>query len=337
MKRKRGENILLTGTTGFVGGRLLRELSKRGLSPRCLVRSVDKFRRNFSDYPADCVFEGDLFGSDTLRKALEGVDLAYYLVHSMGGHSLFDVAQFAERDRWAARNFVRAANKAGVKRIVYLGGLGEIADNLSKHLMSRHEVADILESGLAKATIFRAANILGAGGAPFEILRYLVERLPLMVVPRWVDTRCQPIDIEDAIAYLAGCIDHPATEGGEFDIGGPDIITYREMMLIYARVRGLKRVVISLPLLTPRLSSLWISLLSPVPAGVVSPLLEGLRNEVVCRENRIRQILPLNLTPLEVSICKALVEVSRGPGRLASLQACFLTKSCIGQRERRLL
>ncbi len=331
MTQTNGEKILLTGATGFVGGRLLRTLSDRGFSPRCMVRSLEKFRRRFPDYPAGCLYEGDLFGSETLARALEGVELAYYLVHSMGGRSLFNVAEFAERDRLAARNFVRAADRAGVKRIVYLGGLGEMADNLSKHLKSRHEVADILESGRARATIFRAANILGAGGAPFEMLRHLVEKLPVMLVPRWVNTRCQPIDIRDVIEYLAGCIDHPATEGSEFDIGGPEIITYRDMMRIYARVRGLKRALISLPLLTPRLSSLWISLLSPVPAGVVSPLLEGLRNEVVCRENRIRDIIPIPLTPLEVSICNALVETNRGPGRLPSVQACFLSKNYYGK------
>ena len=156
------------------------------------------------------------------------------------------------------------------------------------------------------------------------MLRHMVERLPVIFAPRWVDTRCQPININDAIAYLAGCMDKPETENAEFDIGGPGIITYRDMMTIYAGVRGLKRAIVSAPFLTPVLSSIWIGMFTPVPAGVARPLLEGLKNEVICRENRIRGVIALRLTPLEVSICNALQEASEGPGKLKSRQSCFL-------------
>lgn len=317
--------ILVTGSTGFVGGRLVSALSSRGIVTRCLVRSVDRFSEfgSKSGIKAEPV-EADLLKPDTLEKALDGIDTAFYLVHSMGGRTIFENRVFEERDRQAARNFVRAADSAGVRRIIYLGGLGEMGDDLSKHLASRREVADILGSGRAKATILRAANIIGAGGAPFEMLRHLVERLPVIIAPKWIDTRCQPIDINDAVSYLIGSLGSPETAGGEFDVGGPDIITYREMMKIYAGVRGLKRMIFSAPYGTPALSSLLISVITPVPSGVVNPLVEGLKNEVICRENRIRDLVPITLTPLDHSICNALVEAQGGPGKVASRQSCFL-------------
>ncbi len=316
--------ILLTGATGFVGGRLLRALLERGFPVRCMVRSAERFTRIFSDFDKNDVIEADLLRLQGLDRALEGVDLVYYLVHSMGGHSLRDAARFAELDRQAATNLTRAAEKSGLRRIIYLGGLGELADNLSKHLASRQEVARILESGTFKVTLLRAANIIGAGGAPFEMLRHLVERFPILVSPRWIDTRCQPIDINDTVAYLIGCMENPETAGEEFDIGGPEVITYREMMTIYARVRGLKRVIVSAPFLSAAVSSAWISRFSPVPSGVTLPLLEGLKNEVICRENRIQEFVPLRLTPLEISICNALLEAGGGPGKLNTAQSCIL-------------
>lgn len=320
-----GRETLVTGATGFVGGRLVRALAKRGIKPKCLVRSVPRFREHFPDPATANPIEADLLDPRTLDRVLDGVHLAFYLIHSMGGRTISETRRFAERDRVAAVNFVQAAERSGVSRIVYLGGLGEMGDNLSPHLASRQEVSVILRSGGLAATILRAANIIGSGGAPFEMLRHMVERLPVIVAPRWVDTRCQPIDIYDAIEYLIGCMDNPDTAGGEFDIGGPDIITYRKMMQIYARVRGLKRTILAGPFLTPGLSAMLISLFTPVPAGVTSPLLEGLRNEVICRENRIREMVPIRLTPLEVSICNALQEVSSGPGKVLSRQSCFLS------------
>jgi uncharacterized protein YbjT (DUF2867 family) len=291
---------------------------------RCLVRSPEKLRGYLFAEEDIEIAGGDLLKEDTLGSALEGIEVAYYLVHSMGGRTIGENRIFAERDRVAAKNFIRAADKAGVSRVIYLGGLGETGDQLSKHLASRQEVGEILASGRAQATELRAPNIMGAGGAPFEMLRYLVERLPVMVCPRWIETRCQPIDIRDMVNYLLGCLREPATAGLSFDVGGPDIVTYRKMMEIYAKVRSLKRLIITVPVLTPRLSTYWVNLVTPVPSGVVNPLVEGLKNEVICRENRIRELIPINLMDLEQSICIALQEVEKGPGKLISQQACLL-------------
>jgi uncharacterized protein YbjT (DUF2867 family) len=317
-------NILVTGAAGFVGCRLVQALLARGLTPRCIVRSKQRFFRLFPEFPDKAAVEGDLLDPVSLDGAFEGVELAYYLIHSMDSQSVFDTRRFVDRDRRAAENFVRAAEKEGVRRIVYLGGLGDVKDNLSRHLASRQEVARILHSGKPDLTVFRAANIIGAGGAPFEILRHLVERLPVLIAPRWIDTRCQPIDIRDAVNYLVGSIETPETAGEDFDIGGPDITSYREMMEIYAKVRGLRRIIIPFPYLPPRISAIWTALLTPVPTGVVVPLLEGLKNEVICRENRIRDVLPFPLTPIDSSICNALLEVRSGPGKLLSGRYCVL-------------
>jgi uncharacterized protein YbjT (DUF2867 family) len=316
--------VLVTGATGFVGGRLLHALTARGTKVRCLVRSPEKLRKMlFPDAEVDIV-AGDLLRSENLDRALDGIEVAYYLVHSMGGRTIGENKVFAERDRLAATNFIEAANKAGTSRIIYLGGLGETGTHLSKHLSSRQEVGQILFSGDAKTTELRAPNIMGAGGAPFEMLRYLVERLPVMVCPRWIETRCQPIDIRDMVDYLIGCLWEPATVGLALDVGGPEILTYRDMMETYARVRGLKRVIITVPVLTPKLSTYWVNMVTPVPSGVVNPLVEGLRNEVICRENRIRELIPIKLTPLEQSLCNALQEVDKGPGKLISRQSCLM-------------
>lgn len=316
--------ILLTGATGFVGGRLLHALTANGLNVSCLVRSPERLQKRLSSEEKVEIVQGDLLQVEKLDSALDGVEVAYYLVHSMGGRTIGQNKVFAKRDRIAAQNFTRTADKAGVKRIIYLGGLGETGDKLSKHLASRQEVGQILSSANAKTTELRAPNIMGAGGAPFEMLRYLVERLPVMVCPRWIETRCQPIDIQDMTKYLLGCLWEPATAGLSLDVGGPDIVTYREMMEIYAKVRGLKRLIITVPVLTPRLSTYWVNMVTPVPSGVVNPLVEGLRNEVICKDNRIRELIPIKLTPLEQSICNALQEVEKGPGKLISQQSCFL-------------
>lgn len=316
--------VLLTGATGFVGGRLVRQLDEAGIGCRCLVRSVGRFPKELTEGGRVELVEGDLLDRDAVRRALEGIDLAYYLVHSMGGRSISEYKKFIDRDFRAAENFVRAADEMGVRRIVYLGGLGETGEGLSEHLASRHKVGEILHSGKAQTTALRAANIIGAGGAPFEMLRYMTERLPVMVCPRWIDTRCQPIAVQNVIQYLVGCLSVPETAGHDFDIGGPDIITYRELMMIYARVRGLRRLIISVPVLTPHLSSYWINLMTPVPAGVVMPLVEGLKNEVVCREHRIRELIPVRLIAMSEAICTALAEVQAGPGKLPSVQSCLL-------------
>jgi uncharacterized protein YbjT (DUF2867 family) len=297
--------ILLTGATGFVGGRLLHTLTGHGIEVRCLVRSPERLRERLFPEEEVEIVTGDLLKLETLDKVLDGVEVAYYLVHSMGGRTIGENKVFAERDRIAAENFIRAADKAGVSRVIYLGGLGETGDQLSKHLASRQEVAEILSSGQAQTTELRAPNIMGAGGAPFEMLRSLVERLPVMVCPRWIETRAQPIDIRDMVLYLLGCLREPATTGLSLDVGGPEILSYRDMMEIYARVRGLKRLIITV-------------------SGIVNPLVEGLRNEVICRDNRIHELIPIELTTFEQSICNALQEVEEGPGKLVSRQACFL-------------
>ncbi|MGC9195618.1 MAG: NAD(P)H-binding protein [Syntrophobacteraceae bacterium] len=308
------EKILIAGAAGFVGRRLLGALCSQGYEPVCLVRSKARLQGMDAGLRYSVV-EADLLDRESLKRALEGVGFAYYLVHSMRSQAVVRSDDFADRDRRAAQNFVEAAQTHGVERIVYLGGLGELGDRLSKHLASRQEVARILSCGKPKVTELRAANIMGAGGAPFEMLRYLAERLPLMIAPRWIDTRCQPIDIQDALKYLIGCYREEATAGARFDIGGPEILTYREMIRKYARVRGFRRIVLSVPVLTPRLASLWVALISPVPAAIVLPLIEGLKNEVVCGENRIRDIIAIALTPMDTSIRIALEETRTGPGR----------------------
>ncbi len=299
-------------------------LTDKGLKVRCLVRHKERLTANLAPEQQPEVAYADLLQPETLPAVMEGVDTAFYLVHSMGGRSIRETELFIERDRAAAANFIKAADAAGVRRIIYLGGLGETGDQLSEHLSSRLEVARILQSGKAKTTVLRAAVIIGAGGASFEMLRYLVERLPVMITPRWLNTRCQPIAVQNAIEYLVGCLEQPATAGLMLDICGPDVLTYREMMLLYARVRSLRRLIITVPVLTPRLSSYWINLVTPVPAGIVMPLVEGLKNEVVCRNNRIRELVPIRLLTMNEAICNALAEVKKGPGKLPSVQKCLL-------------
>ncbi|MDA3895072.1 MAG: NAD(P)H-binding protein [Desulfobacteraceae bacterium] len=321
---KTPKRILLTGPTGFIGKRLLYELDKKGYQVRCLVRPPETLDLTIPLTREPEIVYGDLLDPDSLIEALEGIDTAYYLVHSMGGRSIRETLAFEEKDRKAAENFLQASDNAGLSRIIYLGGLGDISDNLSHHLASRQEVGRILQSGKVQTTILRAAVIVGAGGAAFEIVRYLVERLPVLTCPKWVYTKSQPISIDNVLAYLAGCLDTPETAGRSLDIGGPQVLSYADLMRMYARVRGLKRLIIGVPMVPFKLSAYWVNLITPVPAGVVLPLAEGLRNEAICRENTIREMIPLNLLSMEQAICNALAEESEGPGKLLSQQACFL-------------
>jgi uncharacterized protein YbjT (DUF2867 family) len=317
--------ILLTGATGFIGGRLLRNLVSSGIRVRCLVRSAARFPGKIPCGVDPQVMAGDLLQPDTLWRAMEGIDTAYYLVHSMGGRSMLHYKTYLDKDVQAARNFIQAAEESGVKHIIYLGGLGEMADNLSEHLRSRQMVAQVLQSTRVRTTVLRAANIIGAGGAPFEMLRHLVERLPVMVCPRWIETRCQPIAVENVIEYLTGCLLESKAAGKTLDIGGPEIITYRQLMMKYARIRGLRRLILTVPVLSPHLSSYWINFVTTVPAGVVMPLVEGLKNEVVCKNDEIRELIPIRLVPMDDAIRTALSEMVQGSENLVSCQSCLRT------------
>ncbi len=294
----KSSKVLITGAAGFIGRLLTRRLLADGYPVRCLVRNDTVTPATGAE-----MIQGDLLEPSTLAPALEGIDTAFYLVHSMAGGR----AGFQRRDRDAAQNFVAAAEKAAVRRVIYLGGLGETGDDLSEHLRSRLEVAEILQGGRFATTTLRAGIIIGTGGASFEMVRALVNRLPLMITPRWVATRCQPIAVNDVISYLAGSLDDERTAGGTFDIGGPEVLTYKEMMERFARIQGRKLYIFPVPVLTPKLSSYWVGLITPVPASVSMPLIEGLRNEVVCRDNSILDLIPLPLTPYDEAIRGALV------------------------------
>jgi uncharacterized protein YbjT (DUF2867 family) len=287
------------------------ELLKGSYRVRCLARDPGKLaERDWSGQVE--VVRGDALDEETLLPALDGVDVAYYLIHSLDAAGTFE-----ERDRAAARAFASAAAQSGVKRLIYLGGITSGSDpRLSPHLRSRAEVGDILLSSGVPTAVLQAAVIIGSGSASFEMLRYLAERLPVMVTPRWVDNRIQPIAVRDVLRYLTQCATLPAEVSRRFDIGGPDILTYGEMMSRYAGVAGLgRRTIIGVPLLTPRLSSLWVTMVTPVPAGLARPLVESLRNEVVCAEHDIARYVPDppgGLIPLDTAIELALKQVRAG-------------------------
>lgn len=295
--------IGLTGATGYVGGRLAPLLLDKGHTVRCLVRDRRKLQsRPWHSQPGVEVAELDVNDVARLTDGLRGCEVAYYLIHSMeaSGHA------YAQRDRQLASIFAQACGGAGVQRIIYLGGLGELGDRLSQHLTSRREVELCLASAGVPVTTLRAAMIIGSGSASFEILRYLVERLPVMITPRWVQTQCQPIAIGNVLTYLVDCLAEPRTIGQTLDIGGPDVVTYRELMQIAAQELGLRqRWIVPVPLLTPRLSSLWIHLVTPVSYRIARPLGEGLRNRVVCRDNRAQVLMPQDLRGVRHAIASA--------------------------------
>lgn len=296
--------MLVTGATGYIGGRLVPKLLERGWRIRCLVRSARKLeQRSWIDHPRLEIIEADASDETSVQKALNGCQAAFYLIHSMMAAG----TQYRSRDRDLARTFAHAAAAANVQQIVYLGGLGETGEALSKHLASRREVEAVLREGSVPVTILRAAMIIGSGSASFEILRYLVERLPIMVTPKWVSTECQPIAVANVLHYLAACLETPATIGRTLDIGGPEIVTYRELMRTMADERRLpSRVVIPVPVLTPQLSSLWIHLVTPLSARIARPLAEGLRNRVVCRDNEAARLMPQPLLSVRESINESL-------------------------------
>jgi uncharacterized protein YbjT (DUF2867 family) len=295
--------ILVVGASGYIGGRLAPLLLARGDELTLASRDARSLGARF---PGARVVALDLLDPTSLPSALDGIEVAYYLAHSMGAGE----RGFAERDRQAARDFAAAAAQAGVSRIVYLGGLGDDDADLSHHLASRHEVGSELARHGVPVTEFRAAIVIGSGSASFEILRHLTERLPIMITPRWVGTRCQPIGIRDVLDYLVGALDHPETTG-IVEIGGPDVLSYGDMMRGYARLRGLRRVMIPVPVLTPRLSSYWVSLVSPVPSGIARPLIEGLRNEVIVRDAGPSTIFGLDPLPYVDALQQAIDRTDR--------------------------
>jgi len=309
------DTVLVLGATGFIGSRLIPELRAKGIQVRMLVRSPEKVAEQVKGDSGLTAVKGDLLTGEGLPEALAGIHTAYYLVHSMGGRSIFQNKEYADKDRQAAESFITTADTAGLKRVIYLGALGEEGSELSEHLQSRAEIAHILSSGKAAATILRAAIIIGAGGASFEMLRYLVERLPIMACPKWIDTKIEPIALRDVLKYLVGCLFQAGTIGQSFDIGGSEVLTYREMMQQYAAARGLaKRLIFPIPFVSPLLSAYWVDLVTPIPSGVAHPLIEGLKNEVVCRDRRIESIIPIDKTPFKEAVRIAFSEETDGPG-----------------------
>jgi len=301
--------VCVTGATGFVGSRLVPELLDAGHDVVVVTRDPTAY-----DPPEDDVevIRGDLLEAGSFDAALEDADAAYYLVHSMGGEG-----DFQERDRRAARNFRRAADEAGVERVIYLGGMGDEEEGLSEHLQSRREVEHVLEAGEYDLTVLRAAIVIGAGSASFEIVIQLGRRLPVMITPRWVRTPAQPIAISDVVAYLVGVLDVPETAGDTFEVGGPDVLTYQEMLERTADLMGRRLYVVPVPVLTPTISAYWLDLVTDADPAVAHALVEGLRNPVVVTDDRIRDLIDVELTSFDTAVERALAEkgISANPRR----------------------
>ncbi len=302
--------VFLTGATGYIGGRLAPRLLDEGFAVRCLARSPRKLdARTWRIDPRVEVVRGDMADEQELADQMRGCRFAYYLVHSMESSK----GAYAERDAQLARTFSSAAERAGVERIIYLGGLGELGDDLSEHLSSRRAVEEQLASAGVPVTTLRAAMIIGSGSASFEILRYLVERLPAMVTPKWVRTESQPVAVRDVLHWLVACLRTPETAGRAVEIGGPDIMEYRHLMRIMAEELGLpRRLIVPVPVLTPRLSSLWIGLVTPVTSAIARPLAEGLRNRVVVTDPSGMALMPHEPLGVRESIRRALGKTRAG-------------------------
>lgn len=292
------------GATGYIGGRLVPRLAERGHQVRCLARTPQKLEG--VPWAASVeVVHGDALDADSLREAMQDIDVVYYLVHSIGTGT-----SFSESDRIAASNTAEAAASAGVGRIVYLGGLVPDGEVASPHLASRAEVGQILLDGPVPAVVLQAGVIIGSGSASFEMLRYLTERLPVMVTPTWVSSRVQPIAVRDVLSYLLGVLELEQSLNRRFDIAGPDVLTYREMMQRYASVAGLtRRIIIPVPVLSPWLSSHWVNVVTPVPKAIAQPLIESLRNSVTANEHDIDDVIPIERLSFDDAVRLALARV----------------------------
>ncbi len=278
--------ILVSGASGYVGSRLIPRLVASGHEVSCMVRDASRVDPQAAENTRIVV--ADALESESVTAAMQGIDVAYYLIHSMSASD----GDFQERDRLAAHNFAVAARQAGVSRIIYLGGLASETSQISSHLKSRQQTGEVLRSFGPLVTEFRAGIVVGNGSLSFELIRYLTERLPVMIRPRWVITRIQPIAIDDVLDYLVTALQSPESTGQVIEIGGATIETYRSMMLTYAQARRLRRWLLRVPVLTPRLSSYWLRLVTPIPTSIARPLIEGLRTEVVCRSTRAAELFP---------------------------------------------
>ena len=301
---KQTQTVLLTGATGYVGGRLLPLLEKRVAHVRCLARRPEYLASRISGNTE--IVKGDVLEPDDMLEALQGVDTAIYLIHSMGTEGSFE-----EQDRAAAENFAKGAREANVRRIIYLGGLGEDGQPLSAHLRSRHEVGDILRNSGCQVIEFRASIVIGSGSLSFELVRALVQRLPVMICPKWVSVQAQPIAIEDLLDYLLEGLAWDHDESRVFEIGGPRPVSYGDIMREYAKQRGLRRWFISVPILTPRLSSLWLGLVTPVYARVGRKLVDSLRNPTVVKDDSALRVFSVRPRDLPEAIARALANEDR--------------------------
>jgi len=288
--------VLVTGASGFVGSRLACELVSHGHTVRAMTRHPDRYTG------AGTPVGADVTDRDALTVALDGADVAYYLIHSL------DTDDFVARDAAAARAFGAAAATAGLRQIVYLGGLGADHDGLSTHLRSRREVEGALAAGGVPVTVLRAAIVVGDGGISWEIVRQLVAHLPAMITPRWVSTRCQPIAIDDVIRYLVGVLDTPEALGRVFEIGGPDVLTYRDMLAIVARHTGKRLPIVGVPLLTPRLSSAWLALFTDVDLSTARHLVDSMTTDVIVEDTSIREVVPGEPLSYQEAVRRALAE-----------------------------
>jgi uncharacterized protein YbjT (DUF2867 family) len=292
--------VLLTGASGYVGGRLLPLLEAKVVTLRCLARNPDKLRSHAASSTE--IVQGDVLDPSSLNAALQGVEIAYYLVHLMAAST-----DFEREDRQAAANFVEGAKKAGVRRIIYLGGLGDDSGgNLSPHLRSRHEVGKILRESGTECIELRASLVIGAGSLSFDLVRSLTDRLPVMICPRWLTTPTQPIAVDDVLAYLLAVLDLPPGPSRIFEIGGTDVVTYGDIIREYALQRRLRRWLISVPVLTPYLSSLWLGLVTPASAEVGRHLIEGLKNPTVVRDQSALDLFPIRPMGIRWAIARAL-------------------------------